>query len=244
LSISHGFIAPVQYPSASFRRGGVGSSELNAFEASQLLTAIDQFYETQPYVSAFVTCSLKASAADIVAQSTEEQDVMTTSTTTTTTTTTTTASMQKQKDEAPSRLDMQRNLGLTLYGGLYSGLTQQYLYNTMFPQIFGDGRGWFTVFEQVACDMLVLTPFLCLPVCYAVKASVAEGTSLPSAIQKYVSHVRHEGLLLKYWSLWIPVQCLTFGVIPQHLRIPFVALVSFFWFIILSNVSSQEEGTA
>lgn len=209
------------------------TSDLKAFvlDGGQMLTAIDQFYETQPYFSAFLTCSLKASAADIVAQSNEGDDEES-------------KPIETAIEESESSVDVRRNLGLTLYGGLYSGLVQQYLYNTLFPQVFGDGNGLVTVLEQVAADMLVLTPFLCLPVCYAVKAGFSEGKSLPDGIQKYVSHVQHEGLLAKYWAVWIPAQCLTFGVIPQHLRIPFVALVSFFWFIILSNVSSLKEKTA
>jgi len=37
------------------------------------------------------------------------------------------------------------------------------------------------------------------------------------------------------------VQCLTFGVVPPHWRIPFIALVSFFWLIVLSSISSRRD---
>jgi hypothetical protein len=37
-------------------------------ETTAMLTAIDSFYQTQPYQAAFLTCSLKASAADWVVQ--------------------------------------------------------------------------------------------------------------------------------------------------------------------------------
>lgn len=45
----------------------------------------------------------------------------------------------------------------------------------------------------------------------------------------------------KRYSLWGPVQCLTFGVVPQHLRIAFIALVSFFWLIIFSSVTAKGQ---
>jgi protein Mpv17 len=53
--------------------------------------------------------------------------------------------------------------------------------------------------------------------------------------------VQQEGLLQKYWMLWVPVQTLTFGVVPQHLRIVFIAAVSFVWLMILSSISSTQK---
>ena len=60
-------------------------------------------------------------------------------------------------------------------------------------------------------------------------------------ISKYIQHISTQKILLRYWSLWFPVQCLNFAVVPEHLRVPFGACVSFFWMFLLSSISSQEE---
>jgi hypothetical protein len=120
---------------------------LNSFEIADAANIIDNFYQSQPYFAAFMTCSFKASAADFV--------------------------VQKQRSEETQAIkpndldfDFQRNIGFLLYGGIYQGCIQEYLYNYLFPTFFGNSGTWTNVMEQVAMDMLVLTPILCLPVAY------------------------------------------------------------------------------
>ena len=84
---------------------------------------------------------------------------------------------------------------------------------------------------------LAATPLLCLPVLYLVKAAVLR-RPLREGLRRYVEDARRD-LLLKYWALWTPVQCLTFGVVPPQWRVPFIALVSFFWLLVLSSISSR-----
>lgn len=177
-------------------------------ETTAMLTAIDSFYQTQPYQAAFLTCSVKASAADWVVQ------------------------VSRQKT------DFSRNAAFLLYGGIYQGVFQQFLYNTLFPMWFGTDVTIASVVQQVALDMCLITPLVCLPVAYLVKSSMNAQETLQQGLETYWRHVKQEGLLVKYWMLWIPVQTLTFGVIPQHLRIPFIAAVSFLWIMILSQISS------
>jgi hypothetical protein len=199
------------------------TTSLKAFDIAGTTSAIDAFYHTQPYAAAFMTCSFKASAADLVVQRQNDDDVS-----------------EKNK---PLDFDFQRNVGFLLYGGIYQGCVQEYLYNNIFPSVFGDSQSWLTVVEQVAVDMIVLTPFMCLPVAYMTKSLIAVDENIVDGLRKYVSHVQNEGLLLRYWSIWAPVQVLTFGFVPSHLRIPFIAFVSFFWLMILSNISSQKTQT-
>ena len=198
----------------SFRKQ---SSRLEmSVEISAALSALDSFYQTQPYQAAFLTCSVKASAADWVVQNRQEHD---------------------------NSVDIRRNLAFVVYGGIYQGVFQQFLYNTLFPTWFGTDTTLFSVLEQVAVDMTVLTPFLCLPVAYLVKASMDAESSVREGLEKYWTHVQQEGLLQKYWMLWVPVQTLTFGVVPQHLRIVFIAAVSFVWLMILSSISSSSSSS-
>lgn len=97
-----------------------------------------------------------------------------------------------------------------------------------------------TVLTKVLADSLCVTPFICLPVAYVVK-SVIFNYSLKEAFNRYRDDVVNNGLLVKYWSLWGPVQCLTFGVIPQHFRIVWIAFVSFFWLIIFSSITAKGQ---
>lgn len=36
------------------------------------------------------------------------------------------------------------------------------------------------------------------------------------------------------WSVWVPAQLVNFAFVPRHLRVPYVAAVSFGWTVILS----------
>eukprot|EP00542_Grammatophora_oceanica_P022776 CAMPEP_0194026644 /NCGR_PEP_ID=MMETSP0009_2-20130614/954_1 /TAXON_ID=210454 /ORGANISM="Grammatophora oceanica, Strain CCMP 410" /LENGTH=195 /DNA_ID=CAMNT_0038665461 /DNA_START=232 /DNA_END=819 /DNA_ORIENTATION=- len=187
-----------------------------------MTAAIGTFYETQPYLSAFLTCGFKASAADLVVQrQTPGQEA------------------EESKDEK-TKIDIPRNMAFLLYGGLYQGCVQEFIYNNVFPTVFGTDVTPITVLEQVAVDLLGLTPFLCLPVAYLVKAGIHHEQTLQEGLEKYVSHVEQEGLLFKYWAVWLPVQTLTFSVIPHHFRIAFIAVASFFWLMILSTISATE----
>ena len=244
-------------------------------------TLVDDFYHTQPYVAAFLTCSVKASAADWVAQSRQHLAALET---------------QQQKNnksaakvhqEQPS-LDIWRNFGFILYGGVYQGVAQNFLFNHFYPQLFGHLQpSWLAVAAQVSLDTLVTCPLVCLPLAYVFKALFTaeypeddgESTTvrimqeeneaglvsrlvalndeidrlcrvstaaLDTGVTQYRHDVMHRGLLGTYWSLWVPVQTLTFSVVPPAYRIVFVACVSFFWVAILSSIisNSQQEQAA
>ena len=81
-------------------------------------------------------------------------------------------------------------------------------------------------------------PFLALPVAYLIKSPFYQQT-LRQGFARYVEDVRHRGLLTQAWSLWIPVKLVVFTVVPPELRVVFVAMVSFFWFILLSKMTAK-----
>lgn len=126
-----------------------------------------------------------------------------------------------------------------LYGGLYQGCVQYYIFNKLYPIWFGEGTDFATIAIKVCFDQFVLTPFLCLPVCYLVKALVFK-YPLREGLERYVADARRD-LLTKYWVLWGPVQCVTFGVLEPQWRVPFIALMSFFWLLILSSITARQE---
>ena len=179
---------------------------------AMILSDINSFYKDYPYFSSFITVGVKAALADGVAQA----------------------------NEGNLRFHWLRSLVFFLYGGFYQGMAQYYIYNHIFPILFGDSTTWTTVLKEVCFDCLVVTPSICLPLAYIMKAIVYQ-YGFYEACQRYYIDITCNSLLYYYWSIWAPVQCLTFSVVPKHLRIIFIAAVSFFWVIILSSVSAKGD---
>ena len=214
-------------------RGRVGeasvptSVSLGAFgpiDVSTTVSYIDNFYRSMPMQSAFLTCGLKGSVADALAQRINGCC---------------NESVEGDKTGL-NQFSIERNLAYVIYGGLYTGIAQHVLLNELFPLVFGTDQSLNTGIVEVLANNFVIGPLISLPVMYLTKAIVCN-YSLEEGMKKYIDDVQHNGLLAKYWALWVPVQGITFGVVPEHLRVLFMASVSFFWFIILSLVSEGEE---
>jgi Mpv17 / PMP22 family len=228
---------------------------------------INDWYLTYPYLSALMTCSCKAGVADYIVQS----------------------STTLPAPATDRNFNIGRNIGFIVYGGLYQGVFQQFMYGSVFPTYFDDSIPLLlSTLMQLILDMALLGPFLCLPLAYFVQSMCTSSLLLPSSNdhkrdheshrdrrfnlspdgtstlamsgddpltlerfgmavvtvlqhgwEQYLHDVEHEHILIKYWSLWIPVKCFTFTLIPCHLRIVFIATISFFWMMILSNASSS-----
>lgn len=207
---------------------------------SSAFSLAEEWLQSAPYASAFCVTAVKASLSDILAQKREikqrENEQL---------------SRAIDKDDQPPDTEMfmsvaeqpgivwQRTLAFLLYGGLYQGCAQYWIFNECFPVWFGSADDAITIVSEVLTDQFILTPLLCLPVAYLFKAVVFQYSML-EGLQRYVADAQRD-LLVKYWILWGPVQCLTFGVVPQQWRIPFIAFVSFFWLIILSTISSRDD---
>jgi hypothetical protein len=136
--------------------------------------------------------------------------------------------------------ELKRNLAFLFYGGAYQGCFQEFLFNKIFPMIFGEGKAPLTVGLKVTFDMLVVSPFLCLPVAYLIKGAIYR-SNFGESIRRYVHDVTQNALLKTYWSVWYPVQIVNFLFVPKQFRISFVACFSFFWLIMLSTISSKSE---
>jgi hypothetical protein len=65
---------------------------------------------------------------------------------------------------------------------------------------------------------------------------ILDGHTFVESMQKYWDDIVNKGVLFKSWAIFVPVQCLTFSVIPEHFRVSFVAFVSFFWTVVLSSL--------
>lgn len=194
-----------------------------------ILEPISSFFYHHRYITAFFVSALKSLFADIIAQKAEKRG--------------------KQVDDEevqnlvpkPFKFQYKRNIAFVIYGGIYGGCFQEYLYNEEFTELFGSSNGLKTAVIKVLFNMFVIAPFLCLPMAYVFKAFVF-GMTMSSAMRNYIHDVRQKGLVKKYWMVWGPVNTLTFSIVPEHMRITFIASISFFWCIVLSSISGKNKG--
>lgn len=178
---------------------------------------VSNFYADFPLQAAVLTCGVKASVADGIAQ----------------------VRAQSGWDD----LEFRRNVAYILYGGIFIGAFCHIEYDILFPMLFGTEHSLLTSLKEVLLDNFVSAPLLWLPPAYLIKAVVYD-YSLGEGLQKYADDVMKNGLLQKYWTIWLPAQSISFTVVPDHLRVAFMASVSFFWFILFSTVSSSSNSGA
>jgi len=209
------------------------STKIKYIINNDIIGAVEEFYTESPVQAAFLTCALKASAADAVAQlgqlSAMDAD----------------SSLKRAGEVGPQHdlpllnIQIPRNLAFLLYGGMYQGVAQHFIYNVFFPAWFGHTTDPLTVACKVLTDITFLGPLVSLPISFAIKSAVY-GSSSPflEGLEKYKYNVVQNDLLFKYWMLWAPVNTVTFSVVPEHLRILFMASISFFWLICLSSLSN------
>ena len=76
-------------------------------------------------------------------------------------------------------------------------------------------------------------PLLYFPAFYSFKGLV-EGRPWLSSMSKCRAELWEN--LKALWMIWVPAQLINFAFVPRHLRIPFVALISFAWTIIISGM--------
>jgi protein Mpv17 len=201
----------------SVRRGG-------ALEATPALVALDACWKAHPLAAAAVVCATKASLADLVAQRRQQRLQ--------------TAATSNATAGESRKLDVRRMFSFMTYGALYQGVMQELIYNNLYTYWFGSARTAGVVAKKVLFDAFFHNALICIPMAYAVKAFVFQ-YSFFTGIQQYIDDVRHHGLLLKYYAIWMPVNAMIFTIVPTHWRITVMAMVSFFWMILLSTISSR-----
>ncbi|CEM30109.1 unnamed protein product [Vitrella brassicaformis CCMP3155] len=167
-------------------------------------------YDDWPYLMAFATCGIKASASDVITQ---------------------------RNVEGCESLDVARNAKFALFGAAYTGCAQHFWYNVVFPRFLGTGCSLVVVTRKVLCELFVHTPLSYFPVYYVFKA-VLNGKRPLEGLYEYRGEAA--SVLPHYWMLWTPGHIMTFAVIPPQFRIAWVAGVSFCWSIILSHLAPMK----
>ena len=178
---------------------------------------VSEFYMNNPLESAILTCGFKASVADCIAQV-----------------------RGWNNSDDPNVIEMKRNAAYIIYGGIFIGMMANLEYNQLFPVMFGTDPSVKTMASKVIFDCFVSAPLMWLPPAYIIKA-LLYNYPVKEGLQNYWSDIKDEGLLLKYWTVWVPAQSVSFSVVPDHLRVAFMAGISFFWFIIFSGLSAKKS---
>lgn len=213
-------------------------TSLHAFDTTSAFESINSFYSTQPYFAAFLTCGLKSSVADLLVQGQglgESRGKNEKSFSNVIKYCKQNGTLQKPT------IDMQQNIAFIIYGGINVGLYSEFVYNHLFPFLFGWDASFRTVFTEVFFDSFIIAPIFCLPGAYLSKG-IIKGKNLTDGLDHYVDDVLNHRLLQKYWTVWIPAQFITLGVVPEHLRVVFITVVGFFWMVLFSSsVSSRKE---
>jgi hypothetical protein len=175
----------------------IAAASSKSFIPSNTASLINDFYKKQNrFKIAFLTCSTKACTADLAVQlitrsrecKAEQQAAN---------------NKNKKTGSAPvqekKEIDFRRAAVFLLYGGLYQGMAQEYIYNDIYANLFGSGTDIFTAAKKVATEMFVLTPLLCIPVAYLIKGLMGGGT-VGESLKKYKSDVVNKGILFINWS--------------------------------------------
>ena len=145
-----------------------------------------------------------------------------------------------------SDLDWSRACVFAVYGALYLGGVQHFLFVHLYPRLLPlasrfaaapfaaklrDPRGLASVLAQVACDQGLHWPLSAIPCFYLVKG-LGEREPLAASLSALRTNWRAD--VLTCWAFWLPADFVSFGVLPLHLQVPFAAAVSFVYTAVVS----------
>mmetsp|Transcript_12949 Transcript_12949/g.20766 ORF Transcript_12949/g.20766 Transcript_12949/m.20766 type:complete len:408 (+) Transcript_12949:69-1292(+) len=154
--------------------------------------------------------------------------------------------------EKRTEIDWRRNSAFGLFGLLYLGGVQYFLYVPVFRRLFPnaeafatkpvkeklkDTTGQLTMLKQVFLDQCIHHPFFYFPSFYAMKEIVVGG-KLQDAKKKYQRNFKDD--IFALWKIWVPATMVNFTFMPMWGRIPFVASTSLVWTCILSYMRGSD----
>ena len=166
----------------------------------------------RPWSTAFVTCTAKGCASDLIVQ---------------------------VAVEGHSEVDLWRNAVFAFYGGWYCGCFQHGVYNVLYGRLFGTGTGIGPDLRQVVFHSAFHVPFVVYPVYYSYKAVLYDGQTAGDGIRRYGGEWQE--MCQNYYSVWVPANLLVFTVVPEPLRVAFIATTSFVWLGAVSFLTHRRE---
>jgi hypothetical protein len=128
-----------------------------------------------------------------------------------------------------------RSLVFGAFGFFYQGMAQYFIVNYGWEKLF-PGNSPKAVVSKICGMNLLSDPLLFMPCFYIFKEVLAQG-SLTTATVKAALWAYKGNCLMDWrnsWMVWFPGHAVTYGVMPTHKRIPWMAFLSFFYMCILS----------
>lgn len=193
------------------RRAAMSASQLGQLLRAPLFglaRAYNNAAVKRPFVTGIITTTLKTSAADLFAQ---------------------------KVIEGREEVDWRRHSVFCVFGFAYLGGFQYYLYNNLFQKLCAPLTRTFGHIGsspiKTFIDQCIHHPLLYFPTFYLMKGFVEDRPPLES-MKLYQKDMWEN--LKALWTIWVPAQLVNFAFVPLHLRIPYVAGVSFAWTVIIS----------
>ncbi|KAH8056210.1 hypothetical protein JL722_7512 [Aureococcus anophagefferens] len=146
--------------------------------------------------------------------------------------------------ERRETVDQRRTLLFTSFGASYQGMWQYFMYNKLFERIW-PGRTWGNTIAKIAASNLISDPVFFFPTFYTFREVCNTGElgpqSFTNGLHRYSQNYFNDWL--NSWAIWVPGYTVTYAVMPTHLRMPWIAGVSFGYVCLLSLTRGayQEE---
>ena len=140
--------------------------------------------------------------------------------------------------ERRAEVDKRRLSVFLLFGAGYQGCIQYWFVNGA-CELFFPGRALRPLLQKILAINLLVDPLCFFPCFYTLNEALArypqEALSLDTvhaALSKYYANC-----LLDWrnsWGVWLPGHAVTFGLLPPHLRMPWISAASFGYVSLLS----------
>ena len=185
--------------------------------------------EAHPVLFGMVCAGLKTVAADLTVQTVVEK---------------------KQLHE----VDKRRTITFGLFGVGYLGGIQYAVFNKVLPAMWprasnfamrsshdkiNNAKALRSLVGLVATEQLIHTPFVFLPCFYMTKEVVEGDGNVDCALKKWRRNIIPD--MCADMIIWVPSNLVNFAFVPQHFRVPFVALTSFAYTMVLSFMRGGQK---
>jgi len=147
--------------------------------------------------------------------------------------------------EGRRSLEPRRSLVFASFGGLYQGAFQYVAFNHVLEKLWR-GATVRNVAIKVGLTNAILDPCFFFPTFYSLKETLHAGTAdlgtVQAGLAKYQANFWPDWT--NSWSVWLPGHCVTYGLMPLHWRMPWVAAVSFGYVCLLSKTRGHYVSSA
>jgi protein Mpv17 len=145
---------------------------------------------------------------------------------------------------AKERVSARRLATFVLTGAVYQGLFQYWLFNVVFVSWF-PGDTLRATAQKVLAANLLADPLCFFPFFYILNEALSRApgqvfrvATVSAALGKYYQNCLFDWR--NSWCIWLPGHAVTYGVMPPHLRMPWIATVSFGYISLLSLTRGEK----